>query len=113
MLIQVAMLLLPGEPIFAPPQLLALKILPSRQDLKEYLFLLQPYQEQRDLFLSKIEPEGTLHELVFKVSISEEITSSPFSFIEVKKAAGFGKSVKAAIFVKKLLDLYLLLLLHT
>ena len=57
----------------------------------------------KDLFLSKIEPEGALHELVFKVSISEEITSSPFSFIEVKKAAGFGKSVKAAIFVKKLL----------
>ena len=56
-----------------------------------------------NLFLEKIKPEGTLHELVFQVSIAEEITSSPRKFSEIKKAAGFGKKTKPAVFVKELL----------
>ena len=33
----------------------------------------------------------------------EEIVSSPYSFTDIKKAAGFGKKSKPAVFVKDLL----------
>ena len=57
----------------------------------------------REIFKEKIESEGEIDTLCFQVSISQEITSSEYSFKEIKKAAGFGKKLAADIYVKELL----------
>ena len=57
----------------------------------------------RDIFEEKIESEGEIDSLCFQVSISQEITSSEYSFKEIKKAAGFGRKLAADIYVKELL----------